>query len=337
MTLLIDRYIAATNDGFPSIDQADVERDVRAALEDMIDARMEEGLDRESAERAAVVELGDPAAFAQQFRRSPRYLIGPKLFSSWWFVTRTVLLIAVPIIMGVDLLGSLATGGDDWARIVGNVIGAGFFGATQIMFWVTLTFAVIEMFGGSSYVDVGAIKESDWTIDDLPDVPAGRQIKVSDLVFQFVSMGLFTYVVIRLATDKVEAFGLNQWLKLDSDAPVFNPALSEGWFWAFIGLVAVNLLVVTWSYAVGYWTQAVTAVYLLVCLAWIAYLAALAGNGPILNPVIEQSERSWGFFGENANAIIVSIIVLITIWDAWEAVKGHWEYRKQRHTPSFLR
>lgn len=83
MTSLVDRYVAAALDDFPGSDNTATAMDVRAAVEDLVEAKLADGLSQEQAERAAIEELGDPRKFADSFRQEPRYLIGPRLFHYW--------------------------------------------------------------------------------------------------------------------------------------------------------------------------------------------------------------------------------------------------------------
>lgn len=336
MTSIIDRYIAATNDGFPGGDQAEVERDVRAALNDIVEARMDDGLDREEAERAAVEELGDPKKFAAQFRRNPRYLVGPELFGSWWFIMRTLLFLVTPIVVAITAAANAAHPDMNVGEVMIDAVGSGFNFAIHAFFWVTLTYLVVERVGVTPETEGSLIPKSDWSIDDLPEIETGRQIGKFDLVFQIVPVSLFAWYVYRLAIDGMGALGLNELMDLPADLPAFNPQLSVLWLWGLIILVIANVLVAVWSFMVGNWTRSVTVVNVLLSAGWIGFFALLVSCGDILNPEI-QTLRSdlgdWSFIGKYANNIILGIVVLIGVWDIWESMYGHVKYLRQRGRP----
>lgn len=332
MTSLIDRYIAATNDGFPGGDQTEVEREVRVALNDIVEARMDQGMSREEAERAAVEELGDPKVFAEQFRGKQRYLVGPKLFSSWWLIIRTLLLVVTPIIMAIAAIETLAQSDPDLGQVIGESIGTGFNFAIHAFFWVTVTYFIVERVGITPEMEGSLVPKSDWSIEDLPELDTGRQVGKWELILQVVPISLMVWFVSRLATEGMSTVGLHHLLDLPADLAVFNPDLSAIWFWGLVGLVVVNVLVAVWSFMVGYWTQTVTMANILLNLAWIAFIVALASTGDILNPeilVLRSDEGEWSLVGENANDVIVGIFVIISVWEIWDSISGHLKFRRQ--------
>lgn len=332
MTSIIDRYISATQDGIPGNDRADIEREVRAALNDMIESRIAQGLSEEQAEREAIEELGDPKAFAAQFHKQERYLIGPRLFGSWWLITQTILLIITPIVMGATLFGVLAGTDSSYGQAFGEAIGAGFSVAIQVLFWVTLIYAIIERIGVTPEMEGSLVSKSDWTIDDLPEIETGRQIGKFEIVLQVVPVSLLAWFVSRLAIDGLSAMGLHRWLDVPRDLPAFNPELSALWFWGLIGLVVMNVLVAVWSFMVGYWTRIVTTVNVMLAVVWIAFIMAVASAGDIMNPeirAIHPDLGEWSLVGENSSRIIVGIFILVSAWDVWESVRGHLAYRRQ--------
>ena len=81
---LTDRYVAATVRGLDEAQRPEVERELRATIEDMVDARLEAGAPtRADAERAVLVELGDPVRLAAGYSGRPLHLIGPGVYPEW--------------------------------------------------------------------------------------------------------------------------------------------------------------------------------------------------------------------------------------------------------------
>ena len=69
---LTDRYVAATVSGLDEAQRPEVERELHATIEDMVDARLEAGAPtRADAERAVLVELGDPLRLAAGYSGRP--------------------------------------------------------------------------------------------------------------------------------------------------------------------------------------------------------------------------------------------------------------------------
>lgn len=332
MTSLIDRYVAAASDDFPGSDNASTARDVRAAVEDMVDAKLAAGLPQDQAERAAMEELGDPKQFAEQFQQEPRYLIGPKLFRPWWNTLRLVMAIVVPLFIALGALEFVSDGDGDTMSLVIEIIVSVVEGIIQAAFWVTLFFAIFQFTGGVSTVNDAAKRGDSWSADDLPDLQMGRQITISHIVMNLIPLVGASYLAMRFRDEGLGAFGLNKLYELSADTPVFNPELSSWWVVALFALLVVSLLVAAWSFMQGFWTQNVLFANLVDSGLWIAFVLLLANASDIINPAIIQNsgqQGDWWVTGENSNDVIIGILLIIIAWDIFDSVKGHLDYRKR--------
>ena len=140
---LTDRYVHATTRWMNEEKRADISRELRASIDDMVTGRVEAGEPEADAERAVLTELGDPAALAAQYGNQPLHLIGPRYFLLWWKIL-LIGLIWVPALAGAGAaIGRLATDGDA-GEIIGTGVGTAFQAAFQVAFWVTVAFAVLE-------------------------------------------------------------------------------------------------------------------------------------------------------------------------------------------------
>ena len=329
MTNYIDRYVAAAVDDFPGGDNAAIARDVRAALEDIVDARLADGLSQEEAERAAVEELGNPAVFAEQFRQEPRYLIGPKVFRPWWAAMRIALAFVIPLFVALGVLDFAASDNADGFDLFGKVVGGIFEGILQVSFWVTLTFVIIELAGGTSEL---LDDDEEWTADDLPKTTTGRQITIGEVIANVMALVGASYLAVRFQADHLGAMGLNKVYDLPAETRVFNPELSRWWAVAFFALLVLTLLVSIGSVVRGYWTRNVLTVNLIENGLWLAFFGLLATAPNIINPEIAESSTrvgEWDISGNNSNTILIGIGLVIVLWDIFEAVKGHIAYRRQ--------
>jgi hypothetical protein len=79
MTSLTDRYVHVTVRNLDEGQRHDVEQELRGTIEDMVDARLDAGAaaSRDDAERAVLVELGDPMRLAAEYTGRPLHLIYP--------------------------------------------------------------------------------------------------------------------------------------------------------------------------------------------------------------------------------------------------------------------
>ena len=155
---LTDRYVAATVRGLDETQRPEVERELLATIEDMVDARLEAGAPtRADAEHAVLVELGDPVRLAAGYSGRPLHLIGPGVYPEWLRLVRVLLVVVVPISVVGNLVArlfveDLAT--TDIGSLVGSSIALAVTVALHVVFWTTLVFVILERTGhGPRHVD----------------------------------------------------------------------------------------------------------------------------------------------------------------------------------------
>src|SRR3954464_2212709 len=95
-TTLTDRYVSAAVRTVPEDQRSDLAAELRASIDDQVDARVEGGEPRGSAERAVLTDLGDPDKLAAGYMDRPLYLIGPRYFLDWWRLLKLLLWIVLP-------------------------------------------------------------------------------------------------------------------------------------------------------------------------------------------------------------------------------------------------
>ena len=176
MTTLTDRYVWAVLRAVPQRQRDELEPEIRALVADAAEAHAGHAAP-DAAERAALVELGDPDALAARYTDATRFLIGPRLYPEWERLLRLLLPIVVPI-------AGIAFGAVGWAtgKPVGEAIvsglGVAFTVAVQLTFWFTLVFAIAERTGAAVMPATG----SPWTPDQLPELPAPDRLSLGEAV-----------------------------------------------------------------------------------------------------------------------------------------------------------
>ena len=146
MTSLTDRYVHVTVRGLDEGQRHDVEQELRGTIEDMVDARLDAGAaaSREEAERAVLVELGDPMRLTAEYTGRPLHLIGPAIFPEWRRLVTLLLWTVVPIVTVINLVLRLFI--DDLASegvgaAFASSAGLGLQVALHVVFWTTFTYA----------------------------------------------------------------------------------------------------------------------------------------------------------------------------------------------------
>ena len=313
-TTLVDRYVYTALRRIPEQQRADIDRELRASIEDAVEARIEAGEPREAAVEATLLELGDPDRLADSYADRPNVLIGPELYGLWRraMVTlfATVLPVVVVIATIVRLFDDEVTAGHLIGGAISNIITVG----AQLAFWTTLAFAVLERTGlGREQLRGGA-----WTPEHLPRYEP-RAITIGQLASYVVWPALLIAAII------LQQFTF-------TDEPVLDPAGWSFWWPLLIVLIALKGVWAVWLYRLGSWTRAVTVVNAVLAVATGALLIFLLATGRFLNPAFdwvvdaEVDLRDW------IVPIAITVVALSTLWDiADTALRGE---RARRGVPT---
>jgi hypothetical protein len=142
---LLDRYLQAVKKHLPWKRQDDIIAELRANLEAQLEEKEEE-LGRPLTKREAeewLKQIGPPIQMAARYQPQ-RYLIGPALFPTYWYVLRLVFFWAVTIylvVSGVQLAMQQTVTASAAAQAVLRIPGV----LVQSAAWVTLVFAALEL------------------------------------------------------------------------------------------------------------------------------------------------------------------------------------------------
>lgn len=270
MTTLTDRYVWAVQRSLPEAKRADIDRELRASIADAVDARTENGEPESTAERAVLLDLGEPARLAAGYSNRPLTLIGPDLYVDYIRLLRTLLVIVLPIVVVVlAIIGIFAGAG--FGQTLGTVIGTTLTVGVHMCFWTTLLFVVLERTGNRR-----PLKAFD--PDHLSPLPVANAVKTSDFVATIV-YALFSIGVL--------FWQQNSGIFTNADGssiPVLNPGLWSFWFPFLIAVSIVQLIHAVYVYRRGRWTFALAAADALLQLASGIPLIGLLVTGQLLNP-----------------------------------------------------
>lgn len=192
---VIDRYVYAVVKRLPEKSRAEVERELRSNIEDMLPDTYEE-----ADVHKVLLSLGNPADLAEQYRETRRYLISPQLYGSYIYVLKIVSIVAlfiIPIAAVIEVLMD-AQGygpGELFARAIVQSIVTAITAAFPLFGAVTLLFVFLERVDKkySQWPYTG----KPWTIKDLNEVPAAhpRSIAKSESIFSIVTSVVFGIAV----------------------------------------------------------------------------------------------------------------------------------------------
>lgn len=310
MTTLTDRYVWGVLRAVPAAQRADLEPEIRALVADAIEARGD--ADAAAAERAALLELGDPELLAARYVDRSLYLIGPRLFLDWKRIL-TLLLPIVPPIVGVVVGAANLLGDGTVGEAVVAGLGVAATVAIQLVFWVTLVFAVIERTGASA---VGMTEA--WTPDRLPDAPATERIGIGELVGSVAASTILAVILVwQQAAPPIDIDGTGQ--------PLFDPALWSFWLPWFLGVTLLEIGFAIALYVRGRWTWTFAVVNAALGAAFAIPAIWLLVNGMLLNPeVVDAIAEAGGTWLDVTVSITAIVVAIVVAWDAIDGFRKAW-------------
>ncbi|WP_377641737.1 permease prefix domain 1-containing protein [Oryzobacter terrae] len=314
MTSLTDRYVTATVRGLDEGQRADVERELRATIEDMVDARLDTGAapTREEAERAVLIELGDPMRLAAGYSGSPLHLIGPTVFPQWRRLVVLLLWTVVPIVTVLNLVIRLFVddvAADGVGPAFGSAAGLAVQVAIHVVFWTTLVFAVLERTQPAT--DLGG-----WDPHQLPEDDQARSVGLGETVASLVFLVLIALAIVwQHVNSPVRAAG--------EAVPVLDPALWSLWIPVFLVVVVGHAVVAVLTFRAGRWTLPLALVGVALDVVATAVMVWLLQTGQLFNAAFLDVITAGGWVDAERDltlGLTVGIIG-ITVWDQVETFR----------------
>lgn len=301
-TPLPKRYIAATIKHLPAELQTDVHAELTASIDDAVEAHIDQGQERDTAERIVLTELGDPAVLAASYVDRPLQLIGPRYYLAWWRVLK-LLLIIVPTVLFILVAVGHFLAGSTLGEIIGESFATGLSAIVHVGFWVTLVFAIMDRTG----FETGQT----WDIDQLPE-PRKEHPGSQELIPSLVFLGL---MLVALAWDQLRGF-----VRHDQEAiPVLSPEL---WPWGMLGLLAIIALEIGFAillFVRGRWSVPLAIINTILAVLFFSWAITLLVRGELFSAEVIELALSNGATPDalhTMGAIFGFGIGIICVWDS---------------------
>jgi len=233
---LIDNYASEVGRHLPRRKRADIEAEIRSALQDLLDERGRETgkpLDNEMTFEV-LKEYGDPEKVAASYQ-GERYLIGPRLYPMFLKVLR-IFFPALAILAGIGAIANVsqhvATVENISATFVSVFIGV-VTTVISVLGNLVLIFAVIEWVMRSEWMtSKGNVHPArrEWDPRSLTRISPPGQVKQGDLILEIVAS--FAAIVIFNFYPQVFSLGFSsggRWY-LGTGSWTFIPLLSQAFF-----------------------------------------------------------------------------------------------------------
>lgn len=250
----VDRYVHEVCRQLPVKQRVEVENKLRERINVQMQARSSGGSDLDADEKTAqevLEDLGNPIKLADEYRSSPKCLIGPSLIDTYWLVLRIAMLasvIGLVIALGIQLV--VEPPANAWlavSQFIGGILQA----VISAFGMVTLVFALIYHYSGDELAGKKRSLDIKWQISQLPVMPETKiLIKRSDTIISII----FALVFLIIINIYPELFGYYR--QTDSGITII-PLLGES-FKSL--LIWINLVMITGiildivKTAVGRWT-----------------------------------------------------------------------------------
>lgn len=276
----IDRYIYAVTRHLPERQRADIDKELRGLIEDMLEGRLTDKPATDADVEAVLLELGDPAQLADKYRGHQRYLIGPELYPTYILVLKIVAAAIAGAMAIVFVIQTVIAP----TRLLENFWGgmtALFGGLFQGFAWVTISLGVAEYVREQK--GLGAQKPVAWKLVDLPQLPEVEvRIGRSDPIASIVFTTLFTFWL----TLNVSTLGI--WILAPGVSGTVIPFLNETvfraylpWVWAIAALsVATDIA----KLVAGRWSLRLLALDVVVAAASLGLAFTLFSDAAVWNP-----------------------------------------------------
>ncbi|WP_405914049.1 permease prefix domain 1-containing protein [Streptomyces sp. NBC_00963] len=307
---LTDRYVISVARRVPDKERSDIERELRAAIGDDIDARVDRGQAPDEAEFAALSDLGNPARLAARYVHRPVALIGPDLYPEYRQALRGVALAVLPAVYVVLAIVFRARGENVWVtlfRPLGDTVNV----AVYLFVCVTVLFAAVDRAVGAKS---GTAADTGWTPDRLAPVQVRRETVRRDLI------GLVGKAALVIGLLLVQ-----RWVSPVSDAagkavPVINPALWGGWIPWFMTLVVLAVVLRAVEVRLRRWSPVTAVIGTALTLAGAVPLAWLFWQARVLNhelPGTNGEFTTHGSWISWVGVLFAALVVVARLTDIW--------------------
>jgi len=297
---IIDRYIYAVTKRLPENQRGDIEKELRSIIEDMMEQY--DGESNEAKVQKVLLELGDPALLADNYRGSKRYLIGPDNYNNYITVMKIVFMaIFIGISVGV-VVENIFSFDSNIPKIITEYIATLFSALLQGFAWVTVSFAIAEYYGVKE-LNKNKDKKG-WDLSQLPPIPVKNAvISRWELVFAVIFGTIFTIIVCFMPEVFAAYIRDNGGIKI---IPVFNIEILLRYRILFIVTFMLGVLREVLKFISGRWTLKLAIANSVISIISMVFALIIFSNPSIWNG---------SFATEIANIITDPNINFMTIWD----------------------
>ncbi|WP_078379025.1 HAAS signaling domain-containing protein [Sutcliffiella halmapala] len=255
---LIELYIQEVTRRLPEKNREDIALELRSTIEDMLpDDYSEQDV------KTALVQLGNPASLASGYLDKPRYLIGPQYFDVYVSLIKMILPIAM-IIAFISIVADAIITYDGVAilNVILHAIGGGIWWMLstmiQVLFWITVTFAILERTDQSKNHFSPLLGLKEWTPDDLKEIkyiPKEKAIPKGEVFFSLIWTAIWATVYFNAA----HLIGVYQKGQggLEFVTPTFNQEVLHSYWLLVVIVIGLEVITAICKQVKAQWTMGI--------------------------------------------------------------------------------
>lgn len=319
---LIDRYVYAVAQYLPKDVREDIQKELRANIEDMLPENY-----TEKDVYQVLEELGNPMELANEYNPKKRYLIGPGYFDKYIAILKMVVGICIAVSVGISILVAVVnpSDADITTRVVEiftSVITGALVAAVQGTFWVTIIFVILERSG----VETGhyPFYGEKWTPESLPEITPSDRLKISrgETAFSMICTIVFT-AVLYLQPQLIAVYSKGEEGIVNSTS-LFNVSRLKVYMIIIFILAVVQLGVFVWKYVKERWNLPLIicdAVYnVMLCILVVTMLSDSALFNAEFVPAIAALTKgpmnTIALWFDRGKIIFAAFFIAICAWDS---------------------
>jgi hypothetical protein len=212
---MTDRYVYEVTRRLPQSQRADIEKELRGLIEDMLQDRSGEAEPGNEDIDAVLTELGKPSELAGKYKGEKRILIGPEFYDTYLTVLKIVLASVSFGLLIAFLVASFAKQTVNPFETFSTFVASEISGLIQAFGWVTIVFALAQRHNAKN-----VMTEKPWKPGDLPEIPSEKAIipksePIAGIIFSVLGIMIFNaapqlFGIYQLGEPAIPVFDLTQ-------------------------------------------------------------------------------------------------------------------------------
>lgn len=328
---LIDAYIDEVIRRLAKNKRDAIKHELKSTIEEMLPDGYSE-----SEVKEALLKLGDPAKLAASYQDGPNYLLGPQMYNSYVQTIKLIIPWAILITLIVHLVKSiLFYPGDD--SLLTTIISAlviaianMFEVVIQVLFWVTITFIIMERYSGAKMYVPFRKESHDWTPDDLEKSTRRPQnhIPMSDIIFSLLGIAIFTFFYFN-ASHLIGIYSSDDRSGLRFVMPIFNQTILLSFKTIILCWIIMSIALTLYKWKVRKWTMPIAIISAaLQCFGVIVFIVIAkqpdiihSAAIPYIAAILETTSGKIMFSLDRILFVGIAITIVASVFDIYSGFK----------------